>query len=291
MRSARPHGSVLVAHLDGIEDRDAAAELAGTRIGLPRDALPALDDGQYYWVDLIGLEVLDEGGESLGVVRKMIETGANDVMVVGPGSDPGSDSDGPPAPGGPGRRNGSSPSSPARWSARWTSTRAGSGCPGRSTRTRREPGRERGGRPEREEGRPVNIAVVTLFPAMLDALRAGGVTARAEERGLFAMTAFNPRDFTGDRHRTVDDRPYGGGPGMVLMFEPMFRAVEAARARLGGSARTVLLSPQGARLDQAAVRRSPAKRRWCSSADATRAWTSGSSKRPSTRRSRSATSC
>ena len=101
----------------------------------------------------------------------------------------------------------------------------------------------------------MNIAVVTLIPAMLDALRAGGVTARAEERGLFAVTAFNPRDFTDDRHRTVDDRPYGGGPGMVLMFEPMFRAIEAARASLGGSARTVLLSPQGARLDQAAVRR------------------------------------
>ena len=98
VRSARPHGNVLVAHLEGIEDRDAAAELAGTRVGLPRDALPALDDGQYYWVDLIGLEVLGEGGESLGVVRKMIETGANDVMVVGPGS--GSGSDGPPAPGG-----------------------------------------------------------------------------------------------------------------------------------------------------------------------------------------------
>ena len=95
VRSARPHGNVLVAHFQGIENRDAAAELAGTRVGLPRDALPAPDDGQYYWVDLIGLEVLDEGGESLGVVRKMIETGANDVMVVGPGSD----SDGPPAPG------------------------------------------------------------------------------------------------------------------------------------------------------------------------------------------------
>ena len=101
----------------------------------------------------------------------------------------------------------------------------------------------------------MNIAVVTLFPAMLDALRAGGVTARAAERGLFEVAAYNPRDFTSDRHRTVDDRPYGGGPGMVLMFEPMYRAIEAARAGLGGSARTVLLSPQGARLDQAAVRR------------------------------------
>ena len=94
VRAARTHGAALVAHFEGIEDRDAAAELAGTRLGLPRDAFPVLDDGQYYWVDLIGLEVHDEGGESLGVVRKMIETGANDVMVVGPG--PG----GPATPGG-----------------------------------------------------------------------------------------------------------------------------------------------------------------------------------------------
>ena len=103
---------------------------------------------------------------------------------------------------------------------------------------------------------PMRIAVVTLFPAMLEALRAGGVTARALERGLVAVAAINPRDFADDRHRTVDDRPYGGGPGMVLMFEPMYRAIEAARAGLGGgSPHTVLLSPQGRPLDQAAVRR------------------------------------
>ncbi len=84
VRSARAHGNALVARLDGVEDRDAAAELAGTRLGLPRDALPALEDGQYYWVDLIGLEVVDESGESLGVLREMIETGANDVMVIRP---------------------------------------------------------------------------------------------------------------------------------------------------------------------------------------------------------------
>jgi len=102
VRSARPCGNVFVAHLEGVEDRDAAAEFAGARIGLPRDALPTLDDGQYYWVDLIGLEVLDEGGESLGVLRKMVETGANDVMVVGSAPDGGRDSgsDRPPAPGG-----------------------------------------------------------------------------------------------------------------------------------------------------------------------------------------------
>ena len=102
----------------------------------------------------------------------------------------------------------------------------------------------------------LNIAVVTLFPAMLDALRAGGVAARAAERGLFTVAAYNPRNFASDRHRTVDDRPYGGGPGMVMMFEPMYRAIEAARAGAGGAPpRTVLLSPQGRTLDQAAVRR------------------------------------
>ena len=104
----------------------------------------------------------------------------------------------------------------------------------------------------------MNLAVVTLFPAMLDALRVGGVAARAAERGLFTLAVFNPRDFATDRHRTVDDRPYGGGPGMVLTFEPTYRAIRAAHAALGGpgrTVRTVLLSPQGARLDQAAVGR------------------------------------
>ena len=82
--SARPQGGALVAHLEGFEDRGAAAGLTGARLGLPRGALPDLDDGQYYWADLIGLEVLDEAGNSLGTVREMIETGANDVMVVRP---------------------------------------------------------------------------------------------------------------------------------------------------------------------------------------------------------------
>lgn len=84
VRSARPHGTALVAHFDGVDDRDAATALAGTGLGLPRDALPALEDGQYYWADLIGLDVVDESGRSLGTVRELIETGANDVMVIRP---------------------------------------------------------------------------------------------------------------------------------------------------------------------------------------------------------------
>ena len=84
VRAARVHGRVLLAHLDGCDDRDAASGLAGSRLGLPRDSLPVLEDGQYYWVDLIGLDVVDEAGEPLGTVHEMIETGANDVMVVRP---------------------------------------------------------------------------------------------------------------------------------------------------------------------------------------------------------------
>jgi tRNA (guanine37-N1)-methyltransferase len=71
---------------------------------------------------------------------------------------------------------------------------------------------------------------ITLFPQMFDALSQFGVTRRAHERGLWRIRTWNPRDFTSDVHRTVDDRPFGGGPGMVLMAEPLACAVEAARS-------------------------------------------------------------
>jgi tRNA (guanine37-N1)-methyltransferase len=67
----------------------------------------------------------------------------------------------------------------------------------------------------------MKIGVVTLFPAMFDAVADYGITARALDQGLLALNCWNPRDFTSDRHRTVDDRPYGGGPGMVMKIEPL----------------------------------------------------------------------
>jgi tRNA (guanine37-N1)-methyltransferase len=76
---------------------------------------------------------------------------------------------------------------------------------------------------------PLRFEVVTLFPQMFDALTQYGVTRRAHERGLWMLRTWNPRDFTQDSHRTVDDRPFGGGPGMVLMAEPLALAVEAVR--------------------------------------------------------------
>lgn len=91
----------------------------------------------------------------------------------------------------------------------------------------------------------LRFGVITLFPQMFDALEAGGITARALERGLLSLRVWNPRDFTTDRHRTVDDRPYGGGPGMVMLVAPLKAAIGAARAALGEQTHTVYLSPQG----------------------------------------------
>ncbi len=94
--------------------------------------------------------------------------------------------------------------------------------------------------------------VVSLFPEMFDALRVG-VTGRALERGLAEMVLWNPRDYTHDLHRTVDDRPYGGGPGMVMMVEPL-RAALAEAKTAAPSSKVVYLSPQGRRFDQATAR-------------------------------------
>ena len=99
----------------------------------------------------------------------------------------------------------------------------------------------------------MRIDVVTLFPELVAAIGGCGITGRAVERGLLTLATWNPRDYTRDRHRTVDDRSYGGGPGMVMKVEPLRDAIRAARAADTRPVRTVYLSPQGRRIDQAWV--------------------------------------
>ena len=102
----------------------------------------------------------------------------------------------------------------------------------------------------------MKIAVITLFPGMLEALTGFGVSGRAVKQGMVSLEAFNPRDYTTDKHRTVDARPYGGGPGMLMMVEPLRQALEAARAWMGEDQhRVIYLSPQGQLLQQEAVNR------------------------------------
>ena len=95
--------------------------------------------------------------------------------------------------------------------------------------------------------------VITLFPEMFTALTASGISRRALERGLWQLECWNPRRWTEDAHRTVDDRPYGGGPGMVMMAAPLEQAIAAAKVGAGGTAKVIYLSPQGARIDQKRV--------------------------------------
>ncbi|MEN8179494.1 MAG: tRNA (guanosine(37)-N1)-methyltransferase TrmD [Pseudomonadota bacterium] len=95
--------------------------------------------------------------------------------------------------------------------------------------------------------------VITLMPDMFDALKDQGVVGRAIERGLADIQLWNPRDYTQDVHRTVDDRPYGGGPGMLMKFEPLQAAIEDVRA-IAPDAEVIYLSPQGRRFDQQAAR-------------------------------------
>lgn len=99
----------------------------------------------------------------------------------------------------------------------------------------------------------MRIDVVTLFPELVRQVAEFGVTGRAVQRGLLSLHTWNPRDYTHDRHRTVDDRPYGGGPGMVMRYEPLRDAVRAVRAE-SPEARVIYLSPQGRPLTQSAVR-------------------------------------
>ncbi|ADN74952.1 tRNA (Guanine37-N(1)-) methyltransferase [Ferrimonas balearica DSM 9799] len=97
------------------------------------------------------------------------------------------------------------------------------------------------------------LGVVTLFPEMFRAITDFGVTGRAVKNGLIQVHTWNPRDFTTDRHRTVDDRPYGGGPGMLMMVEPLRKAIRAAKAEAGEGAKVIYLSPQGRKLTQPGV--------------------------------------
>lgn len=96
----------------------------------------------------------------------------------------------------------------------------------------------------------MQIQVVTLFPEMVSSMIGVGVCGRALARGLASVGVVNPRDFARDSRKTVDDRPYGGGPGMVLRYEPLQAAVRYARAKVPPAARTVFLSPQGRRFDE-----------------------------------------
>lgn len=98
----------------------------------------------------------------------------------------------------------------------------------------------------------MKVSVISLFPEMFQAITQYGVTGRAIKSGLVKVDFFNPRDFTHDKHKTVDDRPYGGGPGMLMKVQPLKDAIECAK-QLVPNAKVIYLSPQGRTLTQEGV--------------------------------------
>jgi len=104
----------------------------------------------------------------------------------------------------------------------------------------------------------MRIDVVTLFPELVKAITESGITGRAAKSGILDLVCWNPRDFTHDKHRTVDDKPYGGGPGMLMKVQPLHDAITAAKTAAeqdtGESPKVIYLSPQGKKLDQQAVK-------------------------------------
>ncbi|UDG79254.1 tRNA (guanine-N(1)-)-methyltransferase [Candidatus Ecksteinia adelgidicola] len=97
------------------------------------------------------------------------------------------------------------------------------------------------------------ISIISLFPKIFHAITNYGITSQAVKNGLLKLKYWNPRDFTYDQHHTVDARPYGGGPGMLLMAEPLREAIHAAKNMLGERKKIIYLSPQGKKLDQNSV--------------------------------------
>ncbi len=98
------------------------------------------------------------------------------------------------------------------------------------------------------------IGIISLFPEMFKAITEFGVTGRAVKQNLLQVRCYNPRDFTHDKHKTVDDRPYGGGPGMLMMVQPLRDAIHMAKTEAGEGVKVVYLSPQGRKLNQAGVK-------------------------------------
>jgi tRNA (guanine37-N1)-methyltransferase len=96
----------------------------------------------------------------------------------------------------------------------------------------------------------MRLGIISIFPEMFQALTDYGVSGRAVGNGMVDVTAWNPREFTTDRHQTVDDRPYGGGPGMLMKVGPLKQAIAAAKAKNGSNSKVIYLSPQGQTLTQ-----------------------------------------
>lgn len=233
VRSARFHGPRLLMEFEGIDSPEQLRAYHNWSLEIPEEQLRPLQPHEYFLHDLVGLEVFDQGGERLGAVSDAREGGGGVLLTIT-------------------RPDGSSFEVPF----------AAAICTEIDTKRKRmvvdlPPGLAELDRLSAVEDEPLAVAaglridLVTIFPRMFDPFLEEGVVARARNSGLLRIKVWDLREFTSDKHRSTDDEAYGGGGGMVMLAEPIFRGVEAIRAEEKGEPWIVLMSPQGRRFGQA----------------------------------------
>jgi tRNA (guanine37-N1)-methyltransferase len=286
----RVHGSRLLLHFEGVDSPEAVGELRNWTVEIPASDARTLETDEYYLHDLVGLELIDVDGVSRGVVTVADEAGSGVLLTVkradGHTYDvpfaasicteidipnkrmrvdlpegiedldaiPAADAVKSDAIG----ERASSPQSSDVSPDDQIRSDAGSLVAGP------EAPATAGWKPalQSESQSPHRVDIVTIFPRMFDALLAEGVIARGVKAGLLDIHIWDLRDYATDKHRSTDDEAYGGGPGMVMMAEPLFRCVDAIREQNPkAKPHVVLTSPQGRVFDHA-VAQEHAARPW-----------------------------
>ena len=247
VRSVREHGERFLVAFDGIETPERVSELRNWTLEIPADRRRSLVEDEYWLDELPGAELFTPGGDPIGTVRAVNEGGGGLLLVVETAAGkrfevpfvrallPVID---------PERRR-----IVADLPEGLIEPEAAEVVPVRKpTAASRPP-------VERLETARIRIDIVTIFPNMFDAIRSEGVVARAIGANILDLRVHDLRDYATDRHRSTDDAPYGGGEGMVMTAEPIFRCLDAITEEAGERAEIVLTSPQGERLDQNLVSR------------------------------------
>lgn len=239
VESVRFHGGRALVKFAGIESLEEVRRHQGWTIEIPRTSARELEQGEFFLHDLEGLSVIESGsGRVLGSVARA-EEGAGGVLLTVRAS---------------GGRAFDIP-----FAAEICTTIDVAG--GRMEVTLPSGLEELETLKAIEDEARLRIDVVTIFPKMFDSILEEGVVARGLKQGILELKVWDLRDFTTDRHRSTDDEPYGGGAGMVMLPEPIFRCMEAIRElRPDERPRVLMLSPQGRRFDQTAASELSAER-------------------------------
>lgn len=253
--SVRPHGERALVRFAGIESPEAVADYQNWTIEIPISEARSLQDDEYFLHDLSGLEVRDAADRMIGQTTGVTEGGGGILLTVL-------------------RPDGKTFDLPfvadfcknVDLAARRLTVDLPAGletldqaasAESKEDRSQALPVSEPVQQVEKlSEDTPLHFDVVTIFPGMFDPFLQEGIIGRAIRSHRLSVRIWDLRDFTTDRHRSTDDEAYGGGAGMVMLAEPVFRCVDAIRAAQSGTeTRTVMTSPQGTRFDQAAAER------------------------------------